>query len=611
MRIRNIFKRLFPTLHLTVWMMVAGVCACTTDAFEGVQEEPEAPVFYTYSMHLKGTIEDYGKGTRAGYQWNDGSKLYVQFFENGDRISGTATFNLADDMWTVKTSKALTAPDDAHCEAYYFVNPSAALSTTVTLDLKSITYADKAGKYILEEDDAIAVTATLSPLTGRIRFVGTPGAEYTISGLMTYTGYSVNTNAFTHSSRKLTVKIDDNGSSDYFYALFEDARQLVIYGEGKSAYSRTFADHVLTAGNSGFVTLPMGDDLGKWTLVNVDNLEEITMPEVSKVTVSTIRSKSAGVTANVTSKGNGTLFESGILCSANSTPTLENSTKYDAGKSISISLRVKNLTPMSTYYVRAYARNERGTVYGEVAEFTTLSDENEGPSFSIDDYDKEEDEDNLDSSTGEGDSKFNRDEHGEEDDLDSSADSSGSNFGKEEHEEDDDLNSKTDGNSSFGKEEHEEDDDLNSKTDGGSSFGKEEHEEDDDLNSKTDGNSNFGKEEHEEDDDLNSKADGDSNFGKEEHEDDDDLNTKTDTDGSSFGKEGYKEDDDLNSKPQTNGNINNGGYNDDEDWNSNPDADGSLGKGDYDSDEDWNSNTDPDTDGSLGKGDYDSDEDWN
>ena len=548
MRIRNIFKRLFPTLHLTVWMMVAGVCACTTDAFEGVQEEPEAPVFYTYSMHLKGTIEDYGKGTRAGYQWNDGSKLYVQFFENGDRISGTATFNLADDAWTVKTSKALTAPDDAYCETYFFVDPSAALSSTVSFDLETIAYADKNGTYTLEEDDAIAVTASLSPLTGRIRFVGTPGEKYSISGLMTYAGYSTGNNSFTTLARKLSVDIGDNGSSDYYYALFEDERRLVIHGEGKAAYMRTFAEDVLAAGSSGFVTLPMGEDLGKWILVNSDNMEEIKLPEVSAVAVSTIRSKSAGVTANVTSKGNGTLFESGILCSANSTPTLENSTKYDAGKSISISLRVKNLTPMSTYYVRAYARNERGTVYGEVAEFTTLSDENEGPSFSIDGFDEEDDD--LNSSAEDGDSSFDKDGHSEDDDLNSDTESNGSSFDKDEHSEDDDLNSKTDGDSNFGKEEHEDDDDLNTKTDtDGSSFGKEGYNEDDDLNSKpqTNGNINNG---------------------------------------------GYNDDEDWNS-------------------NTDPDTDGSLGKGDYDSDEDWNSNTDPDTDGSLGKGDYDSDEDWN
>ena len=501
MRIRNIFKRLFPTLHLTVCMMVAGVCACTTDAFEGVQEEPEAPVFYTYSMHLKGTIEDYGKGTRAGYKWNDGSKLYVQFFENGDRISGTAIFNLADDAWTVKTSKALTAPDDAYCETYFFVDPSAALSSTVSFDLETIAYADKNGTYTLEEDDAIAVTASLSPLTGRIRFVGTPGEKYSISGLMTYAGYSTGNNSFTTLARKLSVGIGDNGSSDYYYALFEDERRLVIHGEGKAAYMRTFAEDVLTAGSSGFVTLPMGEDLGKWILVNSDNMEEIKLPEVSAVAVSTIRSKSAGVTANITSKGNGTLFESGILCSANSTPTLENSTKYDAGKSISISLRVKNLTPMSTYYVRAYARNERGAVYGEVAEFTTLSDENEGPSFSVDGFDEEDDD--LNSSAEDGDSSFDKDGHSEDDDLNSDTESDGSSFDKDEHSEDDDLNSKTDGDSNFGKEEHEDDDDLNTNTDSNGSVNKEDYDNDEDWNTDTGSDGSMNKGDYGSDEDWN------------------------------------------------------------------------------------------------------------
>ena len=522
MRIRNIFKRLFPTLHLTVWMMVAGVCACTTDAFEGVQEEPEAPVFYTYSMHLKGTIEDYGKGTRAGYQWNDGSKLYVQFFENGDRISGTATFNLADDAWTVKTSKALTAPDDAYCETYFFVDPSAALSSTVSFDLETIAYADKNGTYTLEEDDAIAVTASLSPLTGRIRFVGTPGEKYSISGLMTYAGYSTGNNSFTTLARKLSVGIGDNGSSDYYYALFEDERRLVIHGEGKAAYMRTFAEDVLTAGSSGFVTLPMGEDLGKWILVNSDNMEEIKLPEVSAVAVSTIRSKSAGVTANVTSKGNGTLFESGILCSANRIPTLENSTKYDAGKSISISLRVKNLTPMSTYYVRAYARNERGTVYGEVAEFTTLSDENEGPSFSVDGFDEEDDD--LNSSAEDGDSSFDKDGHSEDDDLNSDTESDGSSFDKDEHSEDDDLNSKTDGDSNFGKEEHEDDDDLNTNTDSNGSVNKEDYDNDEDWNTDTGSDGNMNKGDYDSDEDWNTDTGSDGSMNKGDYGSDEDWN---------------------------------------------------------------------------------------
>ena len=544
MRIRNIFKRFSLPRHLLAWMMIAGLYACTTDAFESVQEEPEAPVSYTYSMHLRGTIEDYGESTRAGYQWNDGSKLYVQFFENGERIAGTATLSLTDDVWTVKTSKALTAPDDAYCETYFFATPSATLSSAESFGLETITYADKNGTYTLEEDDAIAVTASLSPLTGRIRFVGTPGKQYTISGLMTYAGYNTGNNILTVSARKLSVNIGDNGSSDYYYALFENEHRLVIHGEGKAAYMRTFAEGVLTAGSSGFVTLPMDEDSDKWILVNSDNLEKIELPEVSAVAVSTIRSKSAGVTANVTSKGNGTLLESGILCSANSTPTSENSTKYDAEKSMSISLRVKNLTPMSTYYVRAYARNERGIVYGEVAEFTTLSDENEGPSFSIEDYEQEDDD--LNSSTGNGDNEFGREEHEEDDDLDSSTDSDDSEFNKEEHDEDDNLNEDTESdNSSFGKEEYEDDDNLNSNTDSDGDLNKGDYGDDEDYNTGTD-------------------SDGDLNKGN--YGDDEDYNTDTDSAGG-LNKDDYGNDEDYNTGTDSSGGLNKDNYNGDEDWN--------------------------------------------
>ena len=242
----------------------------------------------------------------------------------------------------------------------------------------------------------------------------------------------------------------------------------------------------------------------------------------SAVAVSTIRSKSAGVTANVTSKGNGTLFESGILCSANSTPTLENSTKYDAGKSISISLRVKNLTPMSTYYVRAYARNERGTVYGEVAEFTTLSDENEGPSFSVDGFDEEDDD--LNSSAEDGDSSFDKDGHSEDDDLNSDTESDGSSFDKDEHSEDDDLNSKTDGDSNFGKEEHEDDDDLNTNTDSNGSVNKEDYDNDEDWNTDTGSDGNMNKGDYDSDEDWNTDTGSDGSMNKGDYGSDEDWN---------------------------------------------------------------------------------------
>ena len=412
MRIKSIFKQFLTASHLLVWMMVAGWSACTSDALEGVPgEEVEEPLAHTYTMRLKGSFQDFGQGTRAANSWNDGSKLYLQFFENGNRITGTATFSMEEDAWVVTTSKALAAPDDAYCEVYYFVNPSAALSTTVSLDLKSVTYGDKSGSYILEEDDAIAVTASLSPLTGRIRFVGTPGTVYSVSGMTSFTSYNAGTNTFVESSRKLSVSIDNEGSSAYYYTLFEDDPQLVVNGEGKSAYLRTFADHVLTAGSSGFVTLPSTEELGAWALVNADNLQEITLPEVSAVSVSTIRSKSAGVTATVTALGNGTLLESGIVCSTNSTPTLDNGTRYDGEKAKSIALRVKSLQPETYYYVRAYARNERGIAWGETVSFKTISEAEEGNAIYREDFGEDDD---LNVSVSTNSSGFDKSGYGED-----------------------------------------------------------------------------------------------------------------------------------------------------------------------------------------------------
>jgi hypothetical protein len=299
----------------------------------------------------------------------------------------------------------------------------------VTMDMQTVVYADKNGGYILEEDDAIAVNATLSPLTGRIRFVGTPKTEYKVSGLTTYTNYSVSNNTFTASSRKLSVSMDENGSSGYYYALFEDERQLVVNGEGKSAYLRTFADHILTAGSSGFVTLPSAEDLGSWALVNTDNFQEINLPVLSAVTVSTIRSKSAGVHAIVTSLSNGSLLECGIVCSTNANPTLENSTCYDGKESEEITLRVKSLEPETYYYVRAYARNERGTSWSEITSFKTISEAEEDSDFDKDEFDDEEH--NLNDNVSSENTEFDKGYFEDDKDFNKDFSSEGSDFSKD------------------------------------------------------------------------------------------------------------------------------------------------------------------------------------
>ena len=58
------------------------------------------------------------------------------------------------------------------------------------------------------------------------------------------------------------------------------------------------------------------------------------------------------------------------------------------GASIDMSSRVNSLSPKTTYYVRAYATNEKGTGFSEEFSFTT-EEEPEGSSIETDGFENE------------------------------------------------------------------------------------------------------------------------------------------------------------------------------------------------------------------------------
>ena len=111
---------------------------------------------------------------------------------------------------------------------------------------------------------------------------------------------------------------------------------------------------------------------------------EIVKPTVSDVTVGRVTYKSVSLSAKVTSVGNGTLSDAGFVYSTSRNPTMSNH-KASCGKTSDLSIKVSTLTPETTYYVRAYATNEKGTTLGAEATFTT-SKEPTGNDVGLDDY---------------------------------------------------------------------------------------------------------------------------------------------------------------------------------------------------------------------------------
>ena len=98
---------------------------------------------------------------------------------------------------------------------------------------------------------------------------------------------------------------------------------------------------------------------------------EILKPTVKTNNVTSITESTATCGGNVTSDGNGTVSARGICWSTSPNPTIADNKTTDGSGIGSFTSSMTNLKANTTYYVRAYATNEKGTAYGEVKSFTT------------------------------------------------------------------------------------------------------------------------------------------------------------------------------------------------------------------------------------------------
>ena len=96
------------------------------------------------------------------------------------------------------------------------------------------------------------------------------------------------------------------------------------------------------------------------------------LPTVVTTSATNVTYTSASVGGEVTSDGGTTVTERGVVYSTSSKPTTSNSKKRSGSGTGAYSVELSDLSEGTTYYVRAYAINSKGTAYGEQVSFTTL-----------------------------------------------------------------------------------------------------------------------------------------------------------------------------------------------------------------------------------------------
>ena len=101
--------------------------------------------------------------------------------------------------------------------------------------------------------------------------------------------------------------------------------------------------------------------------------QDATLPSVTTAEVSSITTNSAVCGGNITSNGWSEVTARGVCWSTSPNPTISNSKTADGTGTGSFTSNITGLADGTTYYVRAYATNSKGTAYGEEKSFTTPS----------------------------------------------------------------------------------------------------------------------------------------------------------------------------------------------------------------------------------------------
>ena len=140
------------------------------------------------------------------------------------------------------------------------------------------------------------------------------------------------------------------GTSDFSY-------NLTSLLDNKTYYVRTYA-------KTNYGTI-YGEEKSFTTV-------EIVLPTVTTNTVTNIKATTAACGGNVTSEGNGIIISRGVCWSTSPNPTINDNKTTDGSGTGSYTSNISNLSENTTYYVRAYAINEKGTSYGEEKSFTTI-----------------------------------------------------------------------------------------------------------------------------------------------------------------------------------------------------------------------------------------------
>ncbi|MFA6129281.1 MAG: hypothetical protein WC699_18420 [Bacteroidales bacterium] len=375
-----------------------GGAACTDRGFYfRLDAEPTLATFIDCGLGAQSTLGAFSFNYPAGLLKN--RTYYVKAY--GINSAGTVLSPTSVSFTTLSTLPTLTVQGGTNS-----VSTSITLNGTVTDDGgHSITdrgFVYKAGSTPIITDNKTSATVPtgsgsfLANITGLI-----PGTYYEYKSYATNadgtslaaTGGSwitpssvptVTHNAATNTTARTTITLNgtvnsDGGSSvtdrGFIYKIgaapsITDSKTPATVATGTGSFTKGITG-LSPGGNYYFncyATNANGTVLGSPTLIYMPG-GPATVSATTAVTSITSNSGTSG--GNVTDDGGYTILERGICWATSQNPTDANSKQTASGTTGSFSANLSSLSASTTYYVRAYARNQYATVYGTQVSFAT------------------------------------------------------------------------------------------------------------------------------------------------------------------------------------------------------------------------------------------------
>ncbi len=261
-------KQGFYALVMAIMATVA-MTACSADtemleedAVERMEETESAGGMNTCRLIFEGGIETFdGAGTRAA-AWKDGETVFLVFSTGATIAEGKAVYSSATGEWTLYYG-VLPATTSALCKAYNFSGEFTVDGANVALTPCTAVYADEAATYS-KEGRVVKVKATLKPITGRLRFKGTAGTEFDLTGVDCHASYGNGTGTFTPNNAPIKLTVGADGYTPYVYGTITSSdREIgVVYED--LAFATICETGVLAVGKSGFMELPTAEWHNGW-----------------------------------------------------------------------------------------------------------------------------------------------------------------------------------------------------------------------------------------------------------------------------------------------------------------------------------------------------------